>query len=149
MEKRESSFLELFKLFPNLIDTHLIQQADMEFREIRNMNFKDIFGEDINVNVTDFWKLILSKKRCDGSFALSIMESFIFNLLSLPNSSANVERTFSQINVNKTKSRNKLKLETLEGILLTKDYLRMKNYNCFDLQIEKDIISQFNANMYL
>ena len=76
------------------------------------------------------------------------MTKFVFGLLTLPNSSANVERTFSQINLNKTKTRNRLENNTLEGILLAKDYMRTNNKNCYEIDITNNLLSKFNANMY-
>lgn len=47
----------------------------------------------------------------------------MLELFSLPHSSANVERIFSQMNLNKTKTKNHLKEGTLNGILSSKEVI--------------------------
>ena len=44
---------------------------------------------------------------------------FITQVMGLPQSTAEVKRTFSKVNANKTKLRNCLSVRTLEGILKT------------------------------
>ena len=148
--KEITSLVPLYKLFPNLVDNSDLQNLDNEFREIRNLNFVDMFGETLkNINGQDFWKTVLQTKCNDDVLAFPLMSKFVFNVLSLPHSSANVERTFSQININKTKSRNRLNVETLEGILLAKDYLKMNSASCHNLIITNELITKFNSSMYV
>jgi hypothetical protein len=45
-------------------------------------------------------------------------------LLCLPHSSANIERIFSSVNVIKTKQRNALNSESIEGILNSKTAIK-------------------------
>ena len=37
----------------------------------------------------------------------------------------------------------------MTGILLTKDFLRANNCNCFDIEINDDLVSKFKASMYI
>ena len=46
----------------------------------------------------------------------------MLEIIALPQSTANVERTFSNVNANKTKLRNALSVYTLQGILQTNEY---------------------------
>ena len=54
---------------------------------------------------------------------------FIKTILTLPHLSANVERIFSPVNINKTKQRNRLDNITIGGTLYTKDYLKLNKKN--------------------
>lgn len=66
--------------------------------------------------------MVLSAKRCDDFEAFPNLKKLVYAILSIPVATANVERIFSQININKTKTRNKLDTNTLCGILRTKDF---------------------------
>lgn len=77
-----------------------------------------------------------------------VLTKFIKHILDLPHSSANVERVFSQVNLNKNKYRNRLLRDSMEGILYTKDYLKLNKSNCFDLVIKNDLLQNFNSNIY-
>lgn len=68
--------------------------------------------------------------------------------MTLPHSSANVERIFSQVNLNKTKIRNSLDNETIVGILYSKDYLKLNHSSCFDIAIKPNLLELFNSDIY-
>lgn len=68
--------------------------------------------------------------------AFPLLKKLIFGILSLAVTSANVERTFSAINLNKTKIRNSVSQSTLAGILRTKEYVRKKSTNCHSFEPE-------------
>jgi hypothetical protein len=76
----------------------------------------------------------------------SNLSKFVLNVLTLPHSSANVERVFSQINLLKTDQRNRLGTETLVGILHTKALT--KQSSCFEFKIEHSLLNKFNVSMY-
>lgn len=58
-----------------------------------------------------------------------------------------MERIFSIINLNKTKIRNKLSVETLYGILNTK--MLLKNNDCFNFDVGQNLLKKMNNEMYL
>ncbi|KYN08278.1 hypothetical protein ALC62_00737 [Cyphomyrmex costatus] len=64
--------------------------------------------------------------------------------LILPYSSASVERVFSSVKLILTDRRNRLKTETLVGILLAK---RAVN-TCYDFVITKEYRALYNKSMY-
>lgn len=74
------------------------------------------------------------------------MVSYI--LLILPHSSASMERIFSAINLNKTKTRNRLNSETLSGILHTKNLINEHGKNCFNFQVTSNMLEHHNKMMY-
>ncbi|XP_041767007.1 uncharacterized protein LOC121590903 [Anopheles merus] len=69
-------------------------------------------------------------------------------LLSLPHSWACVERLFSQYNLNKNKLRNRLSPEVLEGLLASKEYVKLHKTSNGDIEITSDMKKKFNSNMY-
>ena len=61
----------------------------------------------------EFWK------NMRGVPSYKELSTFMLKLTALPQSTAEVERTFSKLNNNKTKLRNKLSVKTLESIIKT------------------------------
>ena len=150
IKKRLPSITTLCVEFPHLINKSDYQKSDNEWRELRNFDFKEEFLTDNleNIDVEHFWCSILKKKRVDNTFVFPFLQKLILGLLSLPISSANVERTFSTINLNKTKTRNRLDFNTLSGILFTKDYMRRNDICCYNFKYTNEMYNKFNVTMY-
>lgn len=95
---------------------------ESEYRQlVQSMNeIKSIDRDDIEY----FWKKI--NKICSGSGEplFNNVCRFVFDILCLPHSSAEVERVFSMVNIIKTKLRNRLHVKTVEAVLLSKDLLK-------------------------
>lgn len=70
------------------------------------------------------------------------------NLLTLPHSSATVERVFSSVNRMKTKLRNKLSTETLTGLLHTQRLMSKSDVHCYNLDVSEKMLSYFNKDIY-
>lgn len=121
--KKYSSIVHLSKLSSNLVTPNELQNYDNEFRELRNFDM-----ENFNIkNVETFWVQLSKIKTEVGELKFPLLPKFVLNVLCVPNSSANVERIFPQINLNKTKIRNLLKVDTRNGILYAKDLLKFQN----------------------
>lgn len=71
------------------------------------------------MDVETFWVKISEIKEED-TFIFHELSEFCKNILSLPHSSAATERVFSILNLNKTKLRNSLAVETCNYMLHTK-----------------------------
>lgn len=147
---QNKTIFPLVNLFPHLVPEKDVQLIDSEWREMKNLNFTDLF--DINeikvINVETFWKTVFKTKRADDTKAFPYLEDFVYSMLSLSVSSANVERTFSVINLNKTKLRNRLNNVTLSGILLTKEYLKVRSFECHSFKPEAGLYEKFNHLIY-
>ena len=63
------------------------------------------------IKTEEFWKAI---SKIESYEALG---NFMFEITALPQSTAVVERTFSKINCNKTKLRNRLAVRTIDPII--------------------------------
>lgn len=138
--KRERSISKTICAFPKVSDR--VNIIDSEFRLLRNTEL------DFNCDVETFWKKVSSLKKGDDSFMFPNLVEFIKYILCLPHSSAVVERVFSAINLNKTKVRNRLSAETLQGILYTKEILSDKKSDCYNCEIEKGLLSKCNSKIY-
>lgn len=98
----------------------------------------DIIDTDVD-DMLQFWEIIKSVMNPDGSEKYKELTKLVEICLSLPHNSANYERIFSTITLNKTKIRNKLSTETLSAILYSKT---IRNQNCFDYKISPDLLKK-------
>lgn len=142
LSKQHHTIAALAMEFPNLVKEEELNAIDMEWRLLRNVDPHDLVGLDLN----NFWNKISQIKSGDDTPMFPKLCEFIRNIFSLPHSSATVERVFSQINLNKTKIRNKLSAETLKGIMHTKQLL--KNKTCYNFPIENELVKKMNKSIY-
>lgn len=141
------SISKLCSFVPTVIGSENIQEVDDEWRELRHFNFKqcNLLQEK---SIERFWEVVLSAKRCNGSEMFPFLKKFVYAVLSVTVSTANVERIFSQINLNKNKTRNRLEVPTLCGILRTKDFLKKNKSNCTNFVPTKEMQLKLNKSMY-
>lgn len=95
-----SSIAPLASNFPNIVQKSELQKLDTEWRMLRN--------EEINFNessAVQFWMKVGKLTFGDSRPMFPILTKFTFALLSLPHTSANVERIFFIMNEIKTKKR--------------------------------------------
>lgn len=141
--KKDSSALiiPLALHFPNLAQKEDYQKLDTEWRLLRNSEI-----QNLSDNGEEFWVSVLKKKYNDNTPMFEKVSTFAIQLLSLPHSSTNVERLFSQINLIKTDVRNSISSATLPGLIHTKEYLNGKN--CYTLPIPEELFKLHSKNMY-
>lgn len=138
-----TSIAALASCFPNLVNENQLNDLDAEWRELRNTG---TLAENQSLSTSQFWIEIQKVKCGDGSSKFPLVSKFALNILSLPHSSANAERIFSQVNLNKTKTRNRLDTPTLEGLLYTKSMI--SDSTCFDFQLDRNVLKKHNDSMY-
>lgn len=143
-DKKNSSISPLAVHFPNLVAPNDLQILDNEWRLLRNTNL----NVDQNNSIEEFWNTIEKMRHGDDSPMFPVLSTFVFNLLIFPHSSANVERTFSDVNLLKTNQRNKLSTTSIIGNLHVKTYLRSRNATCHSISFSKNILALHNNNMY-
>lgn len=93
LDKKGDSIIPLQMHFPNLVSENKLQALDNEWRLLKNTNLE--LKPDLTVE--RFWNSI--EKLCygDDTPMFPLLCNFVFDLLILPHSSANVERIFSDI----------------------------------------------------
>lgn len=126
--------------FKHLLDSDL-ETVSSEYRQIGNLN-STTKGKSIQMNFQTFWFEIYSWKNVDNESMFNNICNFVFNLITLPHSSAAAERVFSRVNLIKTKSRNRLLPETCNDLLLSYELLRQNNNKCYDWKPEKKLIQK-------
>lgn len=110
--------------FPQLVTN--VQELDSEWRLLPEcedlQQFKDLEFEK-------FWITVFKMKNNTDNPMFPNLSNFVKGLMCLPHSSAAAERQFSQYNLIKTKTRNRLLIETSDAILHSKNLL--KGDTCF------------------
>lgn len=142
LSKKHNSIAPLAVEFPNLIKQNELNDIDVEWRLLRNVDIRDL----VEMNISNFWKKISEMKTSDDTPLFPKLCKFVYYIFTLPHSSATVERIFSQVNLNKTKIRNKLSTDTLQGILHTKQLL--KNKSCYNFPVDNELFKRINKSMY-
>lgn len=119
-----------------------INDIDREWRLLRN------FDIDFNLNVMNFWSTVRKIKDGNNCAMFPLINPLVLYILTFPHSSACVERLFSSINLNKTKSRNCLSTETLSGILHSKSKINNQQKSCYNFNISADMLKKHNSQIY-
>lgn len=79
-----------------------------------------------DLSIDMFWKNVSAIKNGLNEHCFENLVKFVFNLLSLPHSSAAAERKFSSLSLIKSKLRNKLEINTINSIMLCKELITNK-----------------------
>ncbi|KAL4713265.1 hypothetical protein ACJJTC_018613 [Scirpophaga incertulas] len=79
-------------------------------------------------NTLMFWAEILKYRNAANENPFAEISSFAISMLSLPWSNGEVERVFSQLNLFKNKSRNRLSVAMINAILTVRSGLKRKKY---------------------
>lgn len=95
-----------------------------------------------NENICNFWLKVSQLKNELNELMFPDISRIVTGILSIPHSSANVERVFSIQNIIKTKERNKLHCKTLSNLIQTKDLLKSSNTCCFNLNVCNKLLSK-------
>lgn len=119
-----------------------LQKIDDEWRKLVIVEIEPSLKQN---HVEDFW-VYLYNWEIEGEYKFKNVAKFVLQVISLPHSSAECERLFSKVNLIKTKIRNKLQTETLNGLLLSSQ--RVKQTTCVKFQPTKTMIDSMNTTMY-
>ena len=137
-----SKNIEMCKIFKvkNFLNTNsrtsfpTLSDFIAEFPRLNILNIQDIDDEWRNVDRIDipenikgmtnaeFFFISISKLKDNlEHFCFSNISNLALKVLSLPTSNVEVERLFSKVNLCKTKSRNKMNVETLTSLIITSE----------------------------
>lgn len=122
-----------------------LQIIDDEWRSLPYAQLSNDILEEKEVDV--FWSKLATFCYENEILLFQNVATFVCNILSLPHSNADCERIFSSVNNIKTKLRNKLVNNTLNGVLLAKEFV-CSNGDCVTFEPTKEMYGRFNSNMY-
>ena len=142
LKKTVKSIVPLACHFPNIVNVEDLNAIDNEWRLLRNTDV----GLDSDACMSDFWFQVKKVKKGDDSPMFPLIGRFMTTLMCLPHSSAAVERIFSQINLLKTKMRNKMNTATLNGLLHAKT--TFDSATCHDFKILPSHLNRMTEEIY-
>ena len=121
------SILPIFSKFCHLLDEN---ELDALGDELPNV-IKTHCTEDVtSMTLPQFWHYVRKLKNGIKELRFPHLGPFFFKLLSLPHSTAAVERVFSSVNSVKTSKRNKMDSQTLKGQLVAKQRVSCGGAQC-------------------
>ncbi|XP_036320746.1 uncharacterized protein LOC118735203 [Rhagoletis pomonella] len=111
--------LPLILKFKNLVDCDP-DKVITQWKLLRSSdnNFKK------DMDITSFWSTVSNIKNGLNACCFIDLTNFVFNLMTLPYSSAGAERKFSEFALVKTKLRNKLNIRTIYSIMHCKELVQ-------------------------
>lgn len=93
-----SSLGSMFANLPILFGDMDINEIDREWRKLPFIDFTKSAKHDKNSDIIDFWSYIFKLKKGDDTPIFPLMVNLVTNIMTLPRSSACVERIFSMVN---------------------------------------------------
>lgn len=140
--KTVQSIAPLAAHFPNLVPESDINEIDSEWRLLRNTELNVV----PDISAYNFWQKVGDFKKGDDTPLFPRVGNLMKKLLCLPHSSASVERLFSQVNLMKTKVRNSLNTETLNGMLHARK--TFETSSAYNFEITPFHLELMTADMY-
>lgn len=122
--KRPISIVNLAISVPRILDpenTQLLQKIDDQWRKMSQREFPIEYKDMKN---DEFWGNISDLKNLQDEHEFKELGKFALDVLALPFSNASCERIFSKVNLIKTKLRNKLQTDTINGLILTSQHVK-------------------------
>lgn len=123
-----------------------IYKLDEEYRKLKFMGNENQMKQ--GESVLKFWKRIGDLQLGNEQYMFPNLTKLVKLILTLPHSSACVERIFSTITLNKTKTRNRLQEDSLSGIIRTQGTMKKEGKSSHDFDAQK-ILQYYNYhNLY-
>ena len=134
------SILPIISKFCHLLDENELDALGDEWDELPNV-LKIHCTEDVtSMTPPQFWNYVRKLKNGIEEPRFPHLGPFFFKLMSLPHSTAAVERVFSSVNSVKTSKRNKMNSQTLKGQLLAKQRVSRCSGGCTMWQPSKRLV---------
>lgn len=132
----------ILKIFPEK-EFELAETINSEYRALAEHDELKIY---VKCSISEFWLNVGQIKNELKEFMFSNIFRIAKGILSIPHSSANVERIFSIQNLIKTKCRNRLAVGTCSALLQTRDLIKSSNNCCHKFKIDKKLLNQTLSN---
>lgn len=117
-----------------------IEKIEVQWRKINLVSWKN------TSSVIDFWTDVKEFKDTANCNPFLELANFSLTVLSLPWSNAAIERIFSQMNIVKSKSRNKMGTTLLTSLLYIRFGLKLNNKCCNNFSLPDAVVKQIGSN---
>eukprot|EP00794_Sanderia_malayensis_P010381 gene10381-biopygen7566 len=131
---------------PHLRDINQ-RKTKEQYRKIMHVDWKEeaVFGGSIPSETVEFWSKILQHQTSSGSVPFKELAMYALSCLATPVTNAVVERVFSVVTAVKTKLRNRLSTEMLDGIIRIRTRLHFQGKCCRDFVVTLNMLARFNS----
>nr|XP_039266528.1 uncharacterized protein LOC120341976 isoform X1 [Styela clava] len=119
-------------------------QLNNQWRRLETINWQ----KALDSCCEEFWGEVASHVNEDGEHDFQDLGTFMVALLTLPLTNASVEKVFLQMNMIKSKPRNRMGQQLLENILRVRAYMKRNNICCDDFIPSDKMIDAFRADIY-
>mgnify|MGYP002224294721 CR=1 FL=1 len=135
-------------LKPSIVDIARNLGVDSSNMDLLVTQWKNItYTKWINTsNTIEFWVEVDKYRNASEENPYQELVSLAFSILSLPYSNADIEHVFSQVNIVKSKSRNRMMTQTLNAILLIRFGLRRTNYCCHSYKLPTSVLKTIGTS---
>lgn len=128
--QRQMKFIaKLAVHFPNLVKEEELDKLQEQWQDLL---YARASLDKLSKSTTSFWHELNEVKDVINHAKFDKILRFMCDLLSLPHSSASVERMFSQLNMIKTKCTNRLLTSSVANRLLEKQAIARQEVPCYD-----------------
>ncbi|XP_053960547.1 uncharacterized protein LOC128864816 [Anastrepha ludens] len=134
LRAKKESIIELLIFFK-------VEDVDNLKRQYDNLQYNTWQNVE---NTEKFWAEVYNYKDSTFTNPYKELASLALKILSLPWSNAEVERLFSQVNLIKTKLRNRMNCTVLSSILAIRYGLRRQGKCCFDYDVPTKCLRKAN-----
>lgn len=117
-------------------DPSIITLIDNQWKNLHHVKWTEV------TDTLKFWGEVVSYRDASGENPFSEIVKIAVSILSFPHSNADVERVFSQVNIVKSKQRNRLKVRTLHSILAIRFGLMNAGKCCCNYDLPKDVVDK-------
>lgn len=100
---------------------------------------------DNTSSTVKFWNEVSHYKDAAGVSKFAELSQVAMDILSLPHSNADVERLFSQLNLVKSKLRNRLQTYTVNAILCVRSSMQRHEKCCFSYELPTNVIRKIGT----
>lgn len=129
--------MEMFKYETNIID-----KVNHQWNNLTNIKWIE------HTNTAKFWKEVDDYVDASGINPFNDLCKLSKHILVLPWSNADVERLFSQMNIVKTKLRNRMGPKLLDSILTIRSGLKRSKVCCADYKIPEEVLINISNSSY-
>lgn len=141
----ESTIARLASYFPRLVKEEDLDVLEDQWQDL--LYSKESL-KSLSHKVTSFWQDLRTVRDGNNREKFAVLSKFMCDLLSLPHSSACVERVFSQVNMIKSKHANRLQADTVADRLLAKQALSRQEVACYEWEPSSVLVNDVKTGKF-
>ena len=122
-----------------------IEVLENQWRHLNLIKWKEGEKDDKVKDAENFWIEVGNYKDASGNNPYQELHEMAMRILSLPHSNAEVERLFSQMNLIKSKLRNKLSTSSVNAVLAIRCGLKRMKSCCYSYELPPSVVKKIGT----